>query len=635
MIPQAFIDDLLDRVDIVDVIDRRVKLKKTGKNYSARCPFHQEKTPSFSVNPDKQFYYCFGCGAGGNALGFLMDYESLEFPAAVESLAAAAGVEVPRDEAPGAAAARQGRRNLHALMEEAAAFYRRQLREHPGKGRVVDYLKGRGLSGAIAKQFELGFAPPGRDNLLNALGGGDARRAQLLEAGLLVQGDDGRAPYDRFRDRLMFPIRDGQGRAIGFGGRILGSGEPKYLNSPETPIFHKGRELYGLYQARRAPGKIERIIVVEGYMDVVALCQHGIHNAAATLGTATSETHLDKIFRICPEVVFCFDGDAAGRRAAARAMEAALPAMRDGRRAKFLFLPEGEDPDSFVRSREAGAASGTSATDGTRELSGTGTGAGEPGKGAAAFNGLVAQAVLLEDYFFEALGDGLDVNSMAGRAALSQRAAPLLHKLPAGVYRQLMFQSLADRTGLPLQDLEAQLPPPSPSRTSAPAAPRPHTTGPRQRKPIAPPQDRAGNLAQKAIALILHHPAAAAAVQAHAEAIAQLAGSEAALLRDLLSVLRRRPELNRAALLGRWHGTQESALLHYLVSQEQLLPEAGMVEKELADTIELLLHPRKREPEAESGPETRDKSKREAIWEATTQGGYLGWLHRNSRNGGR
>ena len=347
-IPQKFLDDLLDRVDIVEVVDRRVKLKKTGKNYSARCPFHEEKTPSFSVNPDKQFYYCFGCGAGGNALGFVMDYENVDFLQAVETLAGSLGLEIPREQARGGNAQPnrdEGSKTLYAMLEAAAQYYQKQLRTHPQARRAVDYLKQRGLTGHIAKRFDLGFAPPGWDNLLQALGTDDAQRKLLMDAGMLVQNEAGRT-YDRFRDRVIFPIRDQRGRIIAFGGRVLGDDKPKYLNSPETSVFSKGRELYGLYQARQANRKLERVLVVEGYMDVIALAQHDITQASATLGTATSQTHLERLYRLTPEVVFCFDGDAAGRKAALRALEATLPCMEDGRQARFLFLDEGEDPDT-------------------------------------------------------------------------------------------------------------------------------------------------------------------------------------------------------------------------------------------------------------------------------------------------
>jgi len=551
LIPQSFIDDLLDRVDIVDVVDRRVKLKKTGKNYSACCPFHQEKTPSFSVNPEKQFYYCFGCGAGGNALGFLMDYENLEFPAAVEMLADTVGMKVPREES--RSPAQKSQRDLYPVMEQAAKYYQRQLREHPSKAQAVDYLKGRGLTGEIAKQFDLGYAPPGWDNLLSAMASSEELKKQLLQTGMLVENEQGRC-YDRFRERIVFPIRDQRGRVIAFGGRVLGDDKPKYLNSPETPIFQKGRELYGLYQARRANRKLERIIIVEGYMDVIALAQNGISNATATLGTATSSAHLEKIYRLCPEVVFCFDGDAAGRQAADRALESALPCMADGRQARFLFLPEGEDPDTLVRSR-----------------------------GADHFNSLVAGATPLEDYLFDSVGKGLDLGTMDGKARLSKLAAPLLNKLPTGVYRQLMYQALAERTGLETEALtEIVEPPAAPPEEETPRA------APRQRTPLAELPRDFGNLAQAAIALLLHKPEVARQVSAAAQ-LRELEGDDIRLLCDVLELLQRRPESTTHMLLGHWYGTEDGELLNRLASQERLIPAEG-IEKQFIDTINTLLH---------------------------------------------
>jgi DNA primase len=553
LIPQSFIDDLLDRVDIVDVVDRRVKLKKTGKNYSACCPFHQEKTPSFSVNPEKQFYYCFGCGAGGNALGFLMDYENLEFPAAVEMLADTVGMKVPREES--RSPAQKSQRDLYPIMEEAAKYYQRQLREHPNKATAVDYLKGRGLTGSIAKQFDLGYAPPGWDNLLKAMASTEELKQQLLKTGMLVENEQGRC-YDRFRERIVFPIRDQRGRVIAFGGRVLGDDKPKYLNSPETPIFQKGRELYGLYQARRANRKLERIIIVEGYMDVIALAQHGISYATATLGTATSPAHLEKIYRLCPEVVFCFDGDTAGRQAADRALEAALPCMQDGRQARFLFLPEGEDPDTLVRSQ-----------------------------GADHFQELVAQATALEDYLFDSVGKDLDLSTLDGKARLSKLAAPMLNKLPPGVYRQLMYQSLAERTGLETEALtEIVEPTPAPLAPAQSEAP----PQPRQRSPIAEPPPGFGNLAQSAIALLLHKPEVARRVDGAGQ-LRELEGEDVRLLCDLLDLLARRPDSTTHMLLGHWYGTEDGELLNHLASQERLIPAEG-IEKQFLDTINTLLH---------------------------------------------
>lgn len=562
-IPQKFLDDLLDRVDIVDVIDRRVKLKKTGKNYSARCPFHDEKTPSFSVNPDKQFYYCFGCGAGGNALGFVMDYENLDFPQAVATLAGSLGLEVPREETRGGAAQAQredSNKALYALLEQAARFYQQQLRAHPEAQRAVSYLKQRGLTGQIAKDFDLGFAPPGWDNLLQALGRDEHQRKLLLESGMLVQNDAGRS-YDRFRDRVVFPIRDQRGRVIAFGGRVLGDDKPKYLNSPETPVYSKGRELYGLYQARRANRKLERVLVVEGYMDVIALAQHSISNATATLGTATSQTHLERLYRLTSEVVFCFDGDEAGRKAAVRALEAALPCMEDGRQARFLFLAEGEDPDTLVRKL-----------------------------GAEGFRELVTGATPLETLLFDVAGESLDTSTLDGRARLSKLALPYIRQLPDGVFRQLMFRALAERTGLSvaeLMHLEAPpLPPPAPE--PPPEWQQTHQSGqPTPRQRAASDRARAGfsNLAQAAIALLLHQPEMATRV--NPEPLATLDGDDVTLLRDLLTLLQRRPDSNTAMLLGHWYGTPEGELLGRLAGQERLIPRAG-IEQQFSDTLAAL-----------------------------------------------
>lgn len=420
LIPQAFIDDVLDRCDIVDIIDSRVKLKKTGKNYSACCPFHDEKTPSFTVSPDKQFFYCFGCGASGNAIGFVMDYERLSFPEAIEGVAKHLGLEVPREERDPASEQREReRRAIYELLEQSDQFYQQQLRHHPYREEAINYLKSRGLDGLTCKTFGVGFAPDGWDNLLKELGDSDESKRLLNEAGLIVEHPQENKRYDRFRHRIMFPIRDARGRTIGFGGRVLGDGKPKYLNSPETPVFHKRHELYGLYEARQHNNHIDRLLVVEGYMDVVSLAQFNIRYAVATLGTACGEEHLNRAFKHTSEIVFCFDGDNAGRNAAKRALENALPTMTDGRQVKFLFLPEGEDPDTLVRQI-----------------------------GPEKFTHKVDMAVPLEDFFFDSLAEGSDVKTMEGRARLSKMAAPLLNQLPKGVYRELMFEYLAKRTGL-------------------------------------------------------------------------------------------------------------------------------------------------------------------------------------------
>ena len=344
-IPSQFIDDLIARTDIVDLIGSRVQLRKAGKDFQARCPFHDEKTPSFTVSRDKQFYHCFGCGAHGTAIGFLMEYDRLGFREAIEELAQKAGLEVPSE----AVATPTGPDSapLYAILELAAQVYRRQLREHPDAPRAVEYLKDRGLNGEIAGRYAMGYAPASWDFLLARLGTDAGARERLFQAGLITEQDGKR--YDRFRDRIMFPIRDRRGRVIGFGGRLLGDGKPKYLNSPETPVFHKGRELYGLYEAQQARRKLERLLVVEGYLDVIALAQFGIDYAVATLGTATTPEHLQLLLRSAPELVFCFDGDRAGRDAAWKALETALPLATGNQSLRFLFLPDGEDPDTLVR----------------------------------------------------------------------------------------------------------------------------------------------------------------------------------------------------------------------------------------------------------------------------------------------
>ncbi len=412
-IPQSFIDELLARVDIVEVIHPRVPLKKAGRNFVACCPFHDEKTPSFTVSPHKQFYYCFGCGASGSAIGFLMAHDHLTFPEAVETLAAQYGMTVPREAAgSGAASVPDRHKELLQLNQEVAVFYARQLREPAGRV-AVQYLRRRGVDGVTAKRYALGYAPGGWETLCRRFD-----RARLQEAGLAIAREGGGC-YDRFRHRLMFPIRNRRGQVIGFGGRSLGEeAGPKYLNSPETPVFHKGKAVYGLYEMLQACGRLERILVVEGYMDVIALAQQGIAEVVATLGTAVTQDHLRLLFRHSSVLIFCFDGDRAGRKAAWRALEAALPLIQEGRKVFFLWLPEGEDPDSLIRK-----------------------------EGKASFLERLRRAEPLSDYFFHALGEGLDLTRLEDRADLTRRAGPLLRKLPAGPFRRMMQARLAELAG--------------------------------------------------------------------------------------------------------------------------------------------------------------------------------------------
>ena len=425
-IPQSFIDDLLDRTDIVDLVDGHVKLKKTGRNYSACCPFHKEKTPSFSVSPDKQFYYCFGCGAGGNAIGFLMQLANLNFPEALEELAGKAGLTVPKDDSVTSKAASaasqaktQARNQAYDILNQASQYYQSQLRRHPDRQKAVTYLKGRGLNGQIAQRFGVGYAPTGWQNLMQELAPKAEQEQGLIDAGMVVEKEENKRRYDRFRDRIMFPIKDYKGRIIAFGGRVLGDDKPKYLNSPETAVFHKQKELYGLYEARQHERNLKRIMVVEGYMDVVALAQHNINYAVATLGTSTSSFHLERIFKLVSEVVFCFDGDAAGLKAADRAMHTCLPYMQDGRQARFLLLPDGEDPDSLVRQ-----------------------------EGNDKLTARIVDATPLSDFLFQRLGQDLDPHNLEHRAKLATDASPLIAIIPKGIMRSMMHARLSKITGL-------------------------------------------------------------------------------------------------------------------------------------------------------------------------------------------
>ncbi len=444
MIPNDFVQTLLSRVDIVDVIDRYVPLKKAGANYVACCPFHSEKTPSFSVSPTKQFYHCFGCGAHGTAIGFLMEHAGKTFPDAVEDLARDAGLQVPRVEREGERERREEGEDLNEVLLAAARFYRTKLKESP---QAIDYLKSRGLTGEIAVRFGVGYAPDGWQGLAAAFPAYD--NPALDAAGLVISGDAGKR-YDRFRDRVMFPIHDTRGRVIGFGGRVLGAGEPKYLNSPETPVFSKGRELYGLFLARNAIRDAGRVVVVEGYMDVVALAQHGVEYAVATLGTATTPVHAQKLFRMTDAVVFCFDGDNAGRKAAWRALENTLAVLADGKNASFLFLPDGEDPDDYVRKR-----------------------------GKAAFEAAIGEAMPLSEFLLNELAARHPPTSSENRAALVTAARPMLAQIAAPVLSAILRKRLAELTGLPEIDLRELL-------AAGAAASGPATPGDRPPRPSGP-----------------------------------------------------------------------------------------------------------------------------------------------------
>lgn len=556
-IPATFIDDLLARVDIVDVIEPRVRLRQRGRDLLARCPFHEERTPSFSVSREKQFYYCFGCRASGTAITFLMEYDGLGFVDAVEELADRVGMEVPRT-GPDAGEAGRGRGRsmdldaVYAALEHANRHFRLQLREHAGRDRAVEYLKSRGLSGEIAARFELGFAPPGWEGLASALG--DTAKEVLERAGLVARREGG-THYDRFRDRVMFPIRDRRGRVVGFGGRIIGDGEPKYLNSPDGPVFHKGRELYGQYQVLRGRGsRPARLVVVEGYMDVVALAQFGIDYAVATLGTAATRDHLQQLYRSTREVVFCFDGDAAGRDAAWRALEQALPLMRDGRQAVFLFLPEGEDPDSFVRTR-----------------------------GAQAFEDAVAGGMPLSEHLFSTLLGEADPATLEGRARIVERAVELVATVPAGAFRTLLGDRTAEIGRVAREDVQVLL--------DGRKGGRDRRRGEAGRPSGARREDgrRVPSLVRQAIHLLLNQPslaAAAARKEGMIDLIEQLEIEGAPLLAELLRSAAANPRLTAASIVERYRGHEVGPHLERLAGTPHLIEEGEAREAEFSGVLD-------------------------------------------------
>jgi len=535
-VPQSFIDDVIARTDIVEVIGTRVPLKKAGREYKACCPFHGEKTPSFTVSPTKQFYHCFGCGAHGTVLGFLMDYEKLGFVEALTELAERAGLELPREAQSGPQEA--GAADLYELMERATRFFEQTLKDQP---RPREYLARRGVEEPTAVRFALGYAPDAWNALLMRFGSSEPERRRLLQAGLIVEREPrAGAPagyYDRFRDRLMFPIRDARGRVLGFGGRVLGEGEPKYLNSPETALFHKGRELYGLYEARKAHADFKRLLIVEGYMDVVRLHQHGITYAVATLGTATTQEHLNKLFRLTNEIVFCFDGDPAGRKAAWRALENALPLAQDGREFRFLFLPEGHDPDSLV---------------------------GEEGR--QRFEQRLSGSVPLSEYLVGQLTSQVDLEHVDGRARLAALAAPLFARMPDGVYRELLADRLAAEIRMPAAKLKEHLAPGKPARPA------------RSPEPMSPRRGRfsagRGNLLTQAITLVLHHPAAARAI-GDSGSLGSVDKPGAGVLRELIEIAASLPQPSTALLLERFRDRPELARLTELALSEPMVDEAA------------------------------------------------------------
>jgi DNA primase len=548
-IPQNFIDELIARADIVEVIGARVQLKKAGREYKACCPFHNEKTPSFWVSPDKQFYHCFGCGKHGTVLGFLMDHDHMAFPEAVEELATRLGLEVPHEGGVDRSA-RRADEPLFELMARVARFYAEALARD---ARARDYLTQRGLAPETIARFGLGYAVNSWNEVLRRFGAADADRQRLADAGLIIEREggqmrDGERHYDRFRDRIMFPIRDARGRVIAFGGRVIDAGEPKYLNSPETVLFHKGRELYGIYETRRARPNLTRLVVVEGYMDVVRLHQSGIDYALATLGTATTPEHFRRIFRLVPAVVFAFDGDRAGRAAAWRALQQALPEAREGREIRFLFLPEGQDPDTLV-----GA------------------------EGREAFEQRLQGAVPLSEYLVRELSEQSELAHADGRARFAESARPLFARVPEGVYRELLLERLAEVVGLPAQRLQELW-------SAGRALPAAGATPPLRRRPGT--GAGRGSLVRQAIVRLLHYPAIAAEVS-----LAERSGLDASeepgidLLRDLLDNLREQPAQISAQVIQRWSGRPGSEALQKLLEREEVITDAAAAAGELRGAL--------------------------------------------------
>ena len=547
-IPQSFIDDLLARADIIDVISSYISLRKAGKDYQALCPFHDEKTPSFTVSQDKQFYYCFGCGAGGTVITFIMNHDGLDFVDAVEELAARYNLEIPREG--GRQADTSHHNELYELLEQAADFYRRQLQ---GRGdRATEYLDKRGISGGVIEDYELGYAPRGWKNLVNALGKSAAVKSRLEEAGLIKRGEtDGH--YDFFRDRIMYPIRDQRGRVTGFGGRVLGDETPKYLNSPDSPLFHKGRELYGLYRARRKNKQPERLHIVEGYMDVIALAQFGIDNAVATLGTAATEHHLEKLYRVSNRLVFCFDGDKAGKKAAWRALEIALSQLKEGRQALFNFMPEGDDPDSFIRRHGA-----------EQFLSDDNN-------------------VPLSDFLLETIKSRTGTDTRENRANFLDLMGPYLARMPGSGLRQLILEDAAE-----IAQVETSVVHDLVRDRRSGAARRPDVARPRQKR------EKAGDISA-IVSYILNKPELAMLVEDPAD-LSGLSVPGIDFLLQLVSQVHSNPGITCAGILEHWRGSRYEQRLNELASAS-LIPEEDTfdVQKEFINMIDKLKAARARQ----------------------------------------
>ena len=541
-IPQSFIDDLLARVDIIEIIDSHVPLRKAGRNHQALCPFHDEKTPSFTVSQDKQFYHCFGCGASGTVITFIMEFSGLGFIEAVEDLAARYGLEIPREA--GYQPVSKHHDELYELLEQAAQYYQRQLQGRDA--RAMDYLEKRGISGTVIKDYEIGYAPPGWKNLVNALGKTAATKARLVEAGM-IKTRDTEGHYDHFRDRIMFPIRDQRGRIIGFGGRVLGKDTPKYLNSPETPLFHKGRELYGLFHARRKNKQPERLYIVEGYMDVIALAQYGVDNAVATLGTAATDSHLEKLYRVASRLIFCFDGDEAGNKAASRALEIAVLQLKEGRQALFRFMPEGDDPDSFIRRHGAEQFLSDETT------------------------------VPLSDFLLDSVRSRSGTATREGRANFLDLILPYLAKMPTSGLRELLLREVAGIAQIDPDGIHKLL---QENRAGATAR-RAGTFPSRQQR------EKTGDISV-IISYILNRPELAILVEDPAE-LSGIAVPGVEFLVELVMLVHTNPEITCAGILEHWRGSRYEQRLNELASGSGLPADKAFdPESEFIDMMDKL-----------------------------------------------
>ena len=550
-IPQDFIDELLTRTDIIDVIDAYVPLKKAGKNHKACCPFHEEKTPSFNVNQDKQFYYCFGCTASGTAITFLMEHLRIGFVEAIEDLASRAGMEIPR-EAYNSGDSSSVSNKLYELLESITEYYTNELKNNKNTNNIINYIKKRNINNETRVEFELGFAPPGWDNLVSNFGKSKETIKLLVDAGVIIKNDRG-SYYDRFRNRLIFPIRDQRGRVIGFGGRVLGDETPKYLNSPETQIFQKGRELYGLFQARKASRDLKDIYIVEGYMDVIALAQFGIKNVVATLGTAATFEHIGKLFRITNKLIFCFDGDKAGKKAAWRALENSLSLLKNGRQVYFIFLPNNEDPDTFVNKN---------------------------GKNAFINTEMLTP---LSDFLFNSISHNINLEILEGRSEMINKTLPYLDKLPLDPYKDIIIKELSKITGYEVNDIQKQLSTPEKSDFKELK---------NSNKKVE--NNRGIEKIRWLIRCLLHQPSLALRVES-TESLLALESSGIDFLCELIQLIKKNPNITLAGILENWRDSKFEKRLCELASEEDEFNEIGVTNEVFTDAISGLIETHQKE----------------------------------------